>query len=199
MLDRLSRKDAVALGLKRYVTGECCPQGHIAERMVSTRACCACLSEKKVAWMILNPEKVNAQRRNWVQENSEQAKASKAASQARNRESANKRQRRWLSENREQSNAASAAWAAANPGKCNAKAAKCRAAQLQRTPSWADQDAIAGMYELAQLFRRIGLDIDVDHIVPLQGQKVSGLHVADNLQLIHSIANKSKSNDFAIL
>lgn len=72
--------------------------------------------------------------------------------------------------------------------------AKRRAAQLLATPSWADQDSIGGMYELADIFKRAGLQIEVDHIVPLQGKTVCGLHCESNLQLLNSQENKRKGN-----
>ena len=192
------RKLAIAEGRTRYFSGSPCPQGHVADRMVSTRACCDCIEEKRFAWRLANPEKVNAQRRSWVEANQDRAKQLKAASQLKHRDSANERQRKWLAANREQANAATAAWAAANPGKCNARAARRRADLLQQTPPWADLDAIAGMYELAQMFRATGLHVEVDHAVPLRGKRVSGLHVAENLQLINSLLNKSKSNRFEV-
>jgi hypothetical protein len=53
-------------------------------------------------------------------------------------------------------------------------------------------------YELAQIYRDNGIDAEVDHIVPLQGRRVSGFHCHDNLQLITSLVNKAKSNNFAL-
>ena len=69
-----------------------------------------------------------------------------------------------------------------------------RAAQLQATPVWADMEAIKGMYELCGVFRRVGLNLHVDHIVPLKGRYVNGLHVAENLQLLHATDNLRKKN-----
>lgn len=151
------------------------------------------------AWRLVNPEKMNSQKRVWRNANIGKARKLNLDNQKLHRDSANARNLRYAEKNREQLRAKNAAWAQANPGKCIAKASRRRAAVLQRTPPWADQYLIDGMYELAQVFRRIGMQIEVDHIVPLQGRKVSGFHVADNLQLIHSIENKSKSNGFAIL
>lgn len=41
----VSRKDAKALGLKRYFTGVPCPRGHVSDRYVANSACAGCLSE----------------------------------------------------------------------------------------------------------------------------------------------------------
>lgn len=42
-----SKKQAKDLGLKRYFTGKECKHGHVSERLVSTRQCCECLSERR--------------------------------------------------------------------------------------------------------------------------------------------------------
>ena len=72
-----------------------------------------------------------------------------------------------------------------------------REAERRRAiPPWADMDAIKGMYELCGIFRAAGLDLHVDHIVPLKGKIVSGLHVENNLQLLPKLENLSKKNKF---
>ena len=43
---KISRKDAAQAGLKRYFTGVTCCKGHVAERFVSTRTCCACNDQR---------------------------------------------------------------------------------------------------------------------------------------------------------
>ncbi|WWO62231.1 hypothetical protein [Vibrio phage vB_VcM_SY] len=42
----ISRDEAIDLGLKRYFDGSECKRGHISERMVCNRCCCACTLEK---------------------------------------------------------------------------------------------------------------------------------------------------------
>jgi hypothetical protein len=92
-------------------------------------------------------------------------------------------------------------WKIANPERLQAADAKRRASRLQRTPAWLSQDdfwLIEQAYELAQLRTKMfGFQWHVDHIVPLQGELVSGLHVPHNLQVIPARDNLSKSNKFA--
>lgn len=69
------------------------------------------------------------------------------------------------------------------------------AAKLQATPSWAEHDKIAALYEECRaLNERTGVRRNVDHILPLQGKTVCGLHVLANLRIVTEFENKSKSN-----
>ena len=91
-------------------------------------------------------------------------------------------------------------WAQRNPQKIAAKAARRRALLLQRTPPWADKNKIDDFYAQAQAAREFFNEVEwhVDHIAPLKGAKVSGLHVQDNFQVIPGIENLRKSNRFQI-
>jgi hypothetical protein len=86
----------------------------------------------------------------------------------------------------------------ANPGHSAAYVAKRHAAKLKRTPAWLtefDLLKIKCMYQLAAMRNReSGYDWHVDHIIPLQGEFVSGLHVPNNLRVIPAVDNRRKSN-----
>jgi hypothetical protein len=73
-----------------------------------------------------------------------------------------------------------------------------QAAKLQRTPAWLTEDDIWVMreaYKLAKLRTEMfGFSWHVDHILPLQGKEVSGLHVPENLQVIPWLDNLKKHN-----
>ena len=71
-----------------------------------------------------------------------------------------------------------------------ANEAKRRASKLQRTPKWANLGAIRDIY------KNCPEGYHVDHIIPLQGEYVSGLHVENNLQYLSAHENLSKSNKF---
>lgn len=83
------------------------------------------------------------------------------------------------------------------------RAAKRRAAKMQRTPHWLTDDdhwVMRQAYELAELRTKMfGFKWHVDHVIPLQGALVSGLHVPWNIQVISAIENISKHNKFEVV
>lgn len=68
--------------------------------------------------------------------------------------------------------------------------AKYKAAKLDRIPVWAD------LQEISAFYAKCPEGYHVDHIIPLQGDLVSGLHVINNLQYLTAYDNMSKSNTF---
>lgn len=79
--------------------------------------------------------------------------------------------------------------------KHNSSQARRRKAERRATPAWADLARIEIIYVLAQqLSIETGTKHSVDHIYPLQGKKVCGLHVHDNLRVIPLRENCSKQN-----
>lgn len=85
-------------------------------------------------------------------------------------------------------------WQQNNRDKAYSANARYRSSAKEATPSWTNKEAIAGMYKLAAIFNSIGINLHVDHIVPLKSDKVCGLHTEDNLQLLPATENISKGN-----
>ena len=88
----------------------------------------------------------------------------------------------------------------AHPEMHLARTRKRQAALLQRVPKW-DPDAhlIIAKYQLAAMLTKAsGIEHHVDHIIPLQGKKVSGLHTFANLRVIPGSDNVKKSNSFTV-
>lgn len=74
---------------------------------------------------------------------------------------------------------------------------KRKARQRSATPVWADQAVILFFYVTRQyMTNETGFEWHVDHVVPLQGRYVCGLHVHNNLRVVPATDNLRKSNSF---
>lgn len=114
-----------------------------------------------------------------------------------NKDKHSKLTRSWYERNKDQHLANSKEWYAANkPRKLattTARELRCK----QATPPWADMESIMRFYiDARNKTQETGIPHDVDHIIPLQGKNVSGLHVATNLRVIPSTENKRKAARF---
>jgi hypothetical protein len=80
--------------------------------------------------------------------------------------------------------------------------AKREATKLHATPKWLTGEQcreIEAIYILArEKSIEIGIEHHVDHIVPLQGKNVRGLHVPWNLQILTESENCAKKNKYDI-
>jgi hypothetical protein len=178
---------------KHYFTGIPCKRNHISIRLKSDRSCMECnklkarnkyskhadiIKEKKRIKYALNPHKERAQ--------------------------AIIRSTEWRKNNSDHENTklCKKNYKLSIKGKIsnNIYNAKRRAAKMNRTPKWIGKEEmflINEAYELATLrTKQFGFAWHVDHIIPLLGKFVSGLHVPENLQVIPGKDNISKSNKY---
>ena len=85
-----------------------------------------------------------------------------------------------------------------NPHIFAAAQANRRAAKKNRTPKWLSSEQkqeIKEIYKIAKEIQWLSSEqLQVDHIIPLQGKNVSGLHVPWNLQILPKSQNTRKSN-----
>ncbi len=183
-----TRQEAKATGAKYYFTGEPCKHGHIAPRKTKG-ACVECL---KVEWL-----QAAETRAEYFREYNK-------------REDIKERKNEWYQENREAVIAAAAtrpaavlreyrnAWKANNKTQVRADTKARRRKHRNATPKWLSRkqkSEIRQIYQIAiTMTQTTGEQYVVDHIVPLRGEEVCGLHVPWNLRVITQEENLKKSN-----
>lgn len=155
------------------------------------RQCKPCRSEYhhkiKVAWYANNKEYAKAKTKEWRDTNTDRKRNYRKAEYETNKEAAKE---------------ASRVYRKLFAGKVNHWTRMRQCAKAQRVPVWlnaSDKWLISEIYDLARLRTKCtGIEWHVDHIVPLRGKTVSGLHVPSNLQVIPESLNKVKRNIFGV-
>lgn len=170
---------ARANGETYYFTGKPCSNGHVANRQTATSRCVVCDAEA-MARVRLKPEfkaKARVLNRAWVAANPERMAENN---------------RRWKRENRGRVAELNRRWMKRNPDavrRARRIASKAYGQRVRkRTPPWADRRAIRAFYAACPK------GMAVDHIIPLNGKIISGLHVLGNLQYLTPPENSRKSN-----
>lgn len=150
------------------------------------------------AWSAANPGAWAEQCREWRERNPESARAAGKRWRAKNPDKERAKQQRRLAENPEGVRASKRRWKQANPDRVTAYENKRRAAKMQATPPWlalAQRAEIDGIYLFSATLQRLsGVGYHVDHVVPLIGRNVCGLHVPWNLRAIPASENYAKAN-----
>jgi hypothetical protein len=194
--EKSNRQKAVELGLKTYI-GATCKYGHInAERYTSASTCVICASQ------IAKSDKKREYGRKYYIDNAEAISKNKNDYYKDNREAILKARGEYYKNNREASAETHKKYVKENRPKINALSSTRHASKLQRTPPWVKTDKehrslILEKYsEAKRISAKTGILHHVDHIIPLQGRLVSGLHVWWNLQVIPATENLSKNNKF---
>lgn len=155
----------------RFVKGISHPREQV-EKMIATKT-------KYTA------EELKEHRKEWVAKNKECVKA---------------KQQEWINNNRDRVRAWNKKSKKKHIDRVYATNAKRRADQINRTPSWLTENdllLIREFYNMA-VFKSTttGITHHVDHIIPLKGETVSGLHVPNNLRVITGKENMKKNNRF---
>lgn len=115
-----------------------------------------------------------------------------------NREKALETNRAWVLANRDKVNAINKKYTKSHPDRVLANVRKRQLLKRQAIPNWVDEAAFKKIQSFYEAARRktlkTGVPHEVDHIYPLKGDDVCGLHVPENLRIISRFENRSKGN-----
>ena len=194
----LNRKEAIQIGLKRYFTGRPCKYGHISERYTKRCVCVECSKEYNIDYI---PKRTYKHSADYYEKNKttilENARKHRLRDPKRFMLANRRGAKKFRQTHPERVKQRIEKWRKENPDRLTVHVATRKAKKLSATPSWANLDAIKEIYKLAQALTQItGVRYSVDHIIPLQGKLVSGLHVENNLQVMPLNENCRKSNKF---
>jgi hypothetical protein len=195
--------EAKKQGLKHYFTGVPCKRGHISLRNVANANCMECSREKQAERMKNPIEKAKQSSRSVVcymnrRKNDPEFKAKDNAYRI-----------KWTAEKkkdpeyRAKCNARAEELRKLNPVRHREKVARHKMAKLKRMPKWLSKEnrqSIKAIYAMRDWLNMtmFGIKYEVDHIIPIRGEIVSGLHVPENLQIIKAMQNSIKGNSYEI-
>jgi len=194
-MEIIIRKQAKLLGLRKYFPGSVCKHGHLSERRTSNGECLECVrvynsgrKDEYKEWCANNKNSIKKYGQKYYEKN--KTKILSKIKKSRIRVPRIVRSPEMIKEQKRQ-------WNIKNKGWKNFLTRK-RQAQISRaTPKWTNIDAIREIYILSEAISyQTGIKHHVDHIIPLQGNLVCGLHIPENLQIITENENLKKGRKF---
>lgn len=157
-----------------------------------TARCKTCLSAASRKWQRDNPEKTAAKMKEWRRKNQDRVNLERRNAAPEQKAIEALRVRAWRERNPGAAYAVTKSYRAKRPGYASSVNRKRALAQLRATPKWLTPAQIAeieGVYLYGALF-----GFHIDHIVPIKGKTVCGLHVPWNLQPLTPSENIAKGN-----
>lgn len=142
-----------------------------------------CLSRNK-KYRAENKEKEAARSRRYKELNREKVAVSRRNFRYRDTEATKARERAQYERNRD---------------KILPRKAEEKVLRRQRGVAWSDKKTCRAFYAMARRISKcLGIPHEVDHIIPLRGKFVSGLHVPNNLCVIPMRENRRKGNKVSL-
>lgn len=176
----ISQKQAKTLGEKYFFTGVSCSRGHVDKRGTGDYQCVSCknLYQKNKYYANIDLARARVRKKNAKKYKIDPKPQKLSAKEARDKHVGTDEYRI----------------------KNLARHHRNVARKLNRLPAWLTQTDFWMMEEAFHLAHlrtnALNTPFEVDHILPLRGKYVSGLHVPANLQVIPRAENKRKANNF---
>jgi hypothetical protein len=160
--------------------------------------CKLCVNTYLKAYYSQNKEQVKEKVNNYRQNNPTKISARKKLYRQNNMQKVKSGLHNWYMNNKSKSAETTKAYNKAHPAQALARCNKRRASRLNAIPRWLTKEDLLKIKEFYIEAKRLELltggKYHVDHIIPLQGEAVRGLHVPWNLQVIPAYQNIIKGN-----
>lgn len=188
-----TRKEAKDFGASRYFTGEPCCYGHISERLTRTAACQECERLRKIEYRVANIDKEREAGRRRAYKAREHKRRYHREWYLKNREAVLIRTSKYRQDNKQHLAEQRKRRRSDNPWVTRIDNANRKARRLLCTPIWCDRAEVRKIYKEARLRQeQTGIPHEVDHVYPLKGKTVCGLHVPENLRITTRTENRKK-------
>lgn len=138
---------------------------------------------RSTAYYLKNSESIKDRARKYYQENKEKVYETNRA---------------WVVANSDKVKVISKKYTKSHPDRVLANVRKRQLLKRNAIPNWVDEAVLKKIKSFYEAARRktlkTGIPHEVDHIYPLKGNNVCGLHVPENLRIISRFENRSKGN-----
>lgn len=176
---------------------KCNTEKEIIHFVKNTNRCKSCRSIYMKEYSEKNKEKLKQSKKEYYIKNKTIISEKAKEYYTKNKEHVIKKSKKYAENNKKKVTSYKYKYRKNNKGIYNHYLAKRRSTKLKATPQWADLGKIKVLYEKAQeLSEVLGVKMTVDHVIPLQGNNICGLHIWENLQLLEASENFKKSNKF---
>jgi len=200
-----AREAARAAGLDKFDLGVPCNNGHVSERYVSSGKCVSCMLETKRRQHLRNPDARSASDKAYYARNKAASSDRNRAYYEKNKDTIAEKGAAYRDENRDIVRQRHRDRYSENRTELRAKSSAIRAMRANRIVDWGiehSEETRRIERELHAEAVRLGIETgeshSVDHMLPLMGRLVCGLHVWENLQVIPDGLNKRKINKFVL-
>lgn len=204
----MTKQEAIEAGERYYETGVPCKNGHLSKRSVANSTCYQCQQDRSSQFRVQNIDYHKEYNKQYVINNADELRVRYKVDAQRRRDTKKaqvsevhkqyrlRHQAKWRARTRRNMSLYPELYYALNAAR--------RARKLNATPQWADTNKIQEIYSDCHLINTIckmygaADTFVVDHVVPLQGKNVCGLHVENNLEIVLATYNAQKHNKHEI-